>query len=765
MGLFSDEMPAFVGGLWDGRSQGRTDLPQYPTTCVAMDRFVPGTSGVLSRCPGTNFLRQVGSKSLLPGGPPDVPANPCVMIPVYDNSVAVLYVEESAGPLYELKVALYPISTPFAWRRINTLQVPASLSLGSVFAHDVRECRWQCYDGFTIVTHPLIPPFIIDTNGGSFLTVSLLDITLPPLRAEDNRGVEITASATSGSPSSPITLTATNLAFTPQDISAAGDAGNTIIGFRSIPELDYDQWTPSTAYSAGDAVWSPSYETPGRINVYRAQSAGNSGTRAPGHDANTESDGSLNWYFIHSQYGYFRITNYINLMEAEGYPVGYPEIPVSALSGTKRWARSEWNRLYGYPRTVCRFQARLVFGGTRGSPRGVWGSRQFSLTNFSTETTAPSSAFAFAIDGQSRNEITTLHVSEGIIVGTSANAYYARGGDLSAITPTNILVSEIGAYSSAGVVAALGSGVAYADFNGRSIGLTVLGGREQQRVNLDISAFYRGNFYGYDESLVKKYRLTLKQGGDQILWAAGMQDELVGVTVDADQGVLAYHAHSIGKRVVDVLYMEGAYQGETYILVDRDNGSNQYSLESIPAPDGRRGAAFLDQAVTLEDASTDTAVNVAHLDGQVVTVVADGAIVGEFLVDSLFLNFGETIEADLLEVGIPFTSSVKIRRPPEGSRTGSSFGKRAQIRTAALDLLDTGPGVQVGIGGRHVDLPQLQRAGGQIMGQTIPEFTGTTDKVAIPSGHDDRQELEVVCTGVRDANIRAIFMEYEVIDE
>lgn len=94
-----------------------------------------------------------------------------------------------------------------------------------------------------------------------------------------------------------------------------------------------------------------------------------------------------------------------------------------------------------FPRTICFFQDRLVFGGTDANPKRLIMSKTGNPLNFQYGTN-DDDALSTVVSGSDLEEIRWLCPREALLVGTSRREYSLRGSSTAAVTPTSIKVSK-----------------------------------------------------------------------------------------------------------------------------------------------------------------------------------------------------------------------------------------------------------------------------------------------------------------------------------
>jgi hypothetical protein len=159
----------------------------------------------------------------------------------------------------------------------------------------------------------------------------------------------------------------------------------------------------------------------------------------------------------------------------------------------------------------------------------------------------------------------------------------------------------------------------------------------------------------------------------------------IGGATQANPVVLTVNNHGFSDgdqvRITGVLGMT-ELNGNTYTIANKT--ANTFELQGV---DGRSFGAytFLGYARKLVTSAT----GFLHLQGEYVSVLADGYLHDDVLVDGLghvSLNF----PAASVICGLPFTNRIKIPAPEAGSQTGSATGSVQKMDRAALKFYQTG---------------------------------------------------------------------------
>ena len=187
-------------------------------------------------------------------------------------------------------------------------------------------------------------------------------------------------------------------------------------------------------------------------------------------------------------------------------------------------------------------------------------------------------------------------------------------------------------------------------------------------------------------------------------------------------------ATSEGKAMVDSVAViptdDKEYQ--TWVIVKRTiDGTTKRYVEYLNELDfdetDNTSFNFLDSALSYSGSAATTISGLAHLEGQVVSVLADGAThpnktvngSGQITLDRASTN---------VKVGLAFTSLLQTMRLDAGSQDGTSQGKTKRIYDITVRMYES-IGIEVG-----PDLDNMERipfrSSADLMDEGIPPFTG-----------------------------------------
>lgn len=729
MARFSPAVNNFNAGEWGPLSYGRVDIPQYQFSLRLCENWIPTIQGPLRKRPGTTYIASV-----------ETPAEKSRLIPYVIARGTAFMLEFSSGV-----INVYNASGTDVTPTISGETPPWSET-------EIQQLQYAQTGTDLYLVHEEHEPLVFTFDGASTASLTELSADIGPLQTENtDTTVTITASAVSGTG---ITLTASSATF------ASADVGR-LVAFRTVPAVQYTQWTSGYSATSGDYRWSDSVETAGRVNVYKSSTTASTGANAPGHDSGTESDGAVNWQMVHSEYGFARITAFSTSTSVTADVVGFPELPQDSTSGTFRWSLGAWSDTTGFPAAVALYEQRLILGGTTAEPQRFDGSRVGDFTDFLPGGTGDSSAFSYTISSDQSNPISFMLGARDLHIGTEGGEFAAAGSGVDTIiTPTNIRVRRDSRH---------GSKAQEALQVGEAVLFVQAGGRTMRESIYDES---RRGYRAHDITVIAHHlgekglnHIAYQAEPDAIIWTYSDDGLLLGYTYEREQEVLAWHRHTLSGtdaavESVAVIPDSTGADDRLWLIVKRtvDGGTVRY----IEVVDETPADRFSDSCLVYSGAATTTITGLGHLEGEEVSVLADGAVHPNRTVSSGSITL--QAEAEEAVVGLPMTAKFTTQTIEGGSQNGVSQGKSKRIHNVTFRLVDAGIGLKVGPDGDNL-VDVLFRDADDAMDAPVPLFTGDTDIIPIESGYQDRgivhveHQLPLACT------VTAMWPQMEVHDE
>jgi hypothetical protein len=421
-----------------------------------------------------------------------------------------------------------------------------------------------------------------------------------------------------------------------------------------------------------------------------------------------------------------------------------------------------------YPSVVTFFEQRLVFGATNNNPQTLWFSKNGDYENFTTGT-GDDDALVYTIASNQVNAIRYLSATRVLTIGTTGGEYVLTATSDGPVTPTTTLIRKYSNYGSAAIEPVQVADVTlFVQRGGRKV-------REFRYVgDINVSAYQAPDITIVAEHITAGglSAFAYQQEPDGVIWAVRADGTLLGVTYRREEEVVAWHKHVIGgefsggQAVVESIATLPSDTGEDelYMIVKRTiNGATKRYVELMrPFDFGgvTTGAFFVDCGLRYEGTATGTLSGLYHLEGETVTVLANGATHPDREVTNggITLAYNSTTAA----VGYNYTSSMQTMRIEAGSADGTSQGKPKRIHAVTLRLLET-VGIEVGNSSNENDRVFF-RDSSMPMDQAVPLFTGDKD-IEFPGGYDDDDRLYVRQTQPLPMSVLALFPRMNTFDK
>ena len=405
---------------------------------------------------------------------------------------------------------------------------------------------------------------------------------------------------------------------------------------------------------------------------------------------------------------------------------------LSASTATENWRLGAFSDTTGHPSTVTFFEQRLVFAGTTNQPQTVFFSKSGDYENMDANiggTIADSDAIIYTIASNQVNAIRFMTATRTLIIGTAGGEFSVSGGGSDvAITPTNILIKKQSNHGAANLDAlAVGNVTLFMQRARRKM--------RELAYNFDVDGYIAPDMTILAEHITEGgiTQMAYQQEPNQIIWLVRGDGELVGFTYQREQQVTAWHRHIFGgafgsgKAVCESVAVipTDDTEYEVYVIIKRTiNGATKRYIEVLNTFDftntDNTTFNFLDSQLDYNGSATTTISGLSHLEGQTVSILADGATHADKVVSSGSITLDRS--STKVKVGLSYTSLLQTMRIDAGARDGTSQSKTKRIYEITIRLFES-VGVEVG-----PDLNNLERipfrSSANAMNQGITPFTG-----------------------------------------
>ena len=419
------------------------------------------------------------------------------------------------------------------------------------------------------------------------------------------------------------------------------------------------------------------------------------------------------------------------------------------------------------PSVVTFFEQRLVFGNTNESPQTLWFSKNADYQNFDTGTAADD-ALIYTIASNQVNDIRYLSSTRVMTIGTSGGEYVLSSTSDGPITPTTTLIRKYSNYGSGNV-----EPVQVAD-------VTLFLQRGDRKVrefkyagDVDVNAYAAPDMTILAEHITKGglTQFAYQQEPDSIVWALRADGTLLGLSYRREEQIVAWHKHVVGgvfgsgQAVVESITTLPTEVGEDelYMVVKRTiNSVTKRYVERMKTFDFgsvTTGAFFVDSGLAYSGAATTTLSGLYHLEGETLTVIANGAAHPDVTVSggSITLNYSSTTAA----IGFGYTSNMQTMRIESGSADGTSQGKPKRVHGLTARFFET-VGAEIGNSSNETDRIPF-RSSADEMDEGVPLFTGDK-KIEFPGGFDNDDRLYVRQNQALPLTVLALFPRMNTFD-
>ena len=364
------------------------------------------------------------------------------------------------------------------------------------------------------------------------------------------------------------------------------------------------------------------------------------------------------------------------------------------------WFEQAFSPVRGYPVTVAFHQDRLVIGGSRDLPNRLWFSKSGDLFNFDLGEGLDDESIEFAILSDQVNAIRGIFSGRHLQVFTSGAEWQVTGDPL---TPASVQIrrqTRIGSL--------IDRYIPPTNVDGATLFIARNKQEVQEFLYTDLEQAYKSS----DLALLSKHVITGPVDMDydsrrRLLFLVREDGQFAALTVFRAEAVAAWTLHNTDGAVKSVAVVGD----EVYMLIQR---GGDYFVEQFD------DALNLDSALTGEVGSPATVWSgLDHLEGQSVSIVADGQVVADQTVTGGQITLAEA--ASTIEIGLPYTHIVEPLPPSELGSAGG--GRRVRLIEGIFRLQDT-QSLRLDIGRGLSDIALRQLGEDEILDAPPPKVSG-----------------------------------------
>ncbi|WP_035066654.1 hypothetical protein [Nitratidesulfovibrio termitidis] len=360
---------------------------------------------------------------------------------------------------------------------------------------------------------------------------------------------------------------------------------------------------------------------------------------------------------------------------------------VSFTAKPDSWAGTSW------PGCAMFHQQRLWFSGAPGNPQTVWASRTGDFENFTTGTN-DDDALTFSLVSEQVNAIRWQLSARTLLTGTSGGEWSISGGGTDVpVTSKQVQALRNSNYGSAALPPVL-------------IGKSVVHvSADRKRLHDLTYQFAEDGYVSADISLLAEHitargirQVAHATHPDGIIWCVMDDGTLAGCTYMRNNEVVGWHRHSTEGEVLSVACIPGDGYTETWLAVRRAGGVVMERM--LPPWNGETtnepGCWFVDSGLLYEGAPVTVVSGLEHLEGQRVSILADGAYHPPAVVSE-----GRVVleaPASRVLVGLPYRWTLAPMSLEGSSERGTAQGKRKRVVSVTARVYKT-LGLEYGLPG------------------------------------------------------------------
>lgn len=526
------------------------------------------------------------------------------------------------------------------------------------------------------------------------------------------------------------------------------DVGRTL-AIRAEPATFANKWVSgATPASSQYHYWEG--------NVYYCPASGTAKPTAPPvhteyEQTVTSQDASpVELKYVNSGTGYGVITSYVAPDEVViSITVELPfavrsEVTVGVGNPSGLWAFSAFDAVNGYPRAVSFYEERLWWGGADQNPQTLYGSNTGDFENH-RRFENDESAMQYTISTDQVNVVEWLNAGQVLVAGTAGGEFVATGASqYEAITPTSIRIVRHSTFGSqAGTQPT------------RVENVVLFAQRSGKKLREHVFDFDTDSYIAPDLTVLASHilrgqvrQMAFQSEPYRVLWCVLQDGSLVGMTYERDQEVGGWHRHILGGlnakvRSVGVIPHPDGADDQVWIIVERTvNGATLRSVEYMERQwDGVEPIAdafYVDSGLTYSGAAATTISGIDHLEGETVTILADGMISPPQAVVSGAITL--PVAAAKVTIGLPYEALVETMRMEAAAADGTAQGKIKRLHNLVIRLWETGPGLHYGRNQLLADMTEYHTRDAEsdpMNAAPVPE-NDDTPKLQFPGAYDQR---------------------------
>tara|TARA_R100001440_G_scaffold43568_1_gene63293 strand:+ start:8027 stop:10303 length:2277 start_codon:yes stop_codon:yes gene_type:complete len=748
----------FTAGELSPRLEGRTDVNKYFNGCKKLQNFLIHPHGGASRRPGTKYVNTVKTS-----------ANFTRLIP-FEFNVEQAYILEFGENYFRIHKDGGTVVSGGSPVEVATVYTSAQVS----------EIKFTQSADVMYLVHPSHPVQKITRTSHTAWTITEVNFLRGPMQDPNTTTTTLTANGRTGS----VTVTASASTFVSTDVgrliklhdgfakitnfSSAtsvtatvqenaegrtelmpGYTATTIAFFEGDPSSTGLEHNDRITDTAGNFV-TEGFKVGQKVTISGASNGGNNKSTAV--------------LLVQVTADTILFSPSVDLVdEAAGQSITIN----GELEADNNFSLGAFSATTGHPAAVTFFEQRLVFANTTAQPQTLFFSVGGSFEDFADGIDADD-ALTYTIGSNQVNVIRYLTSSRVLIVGTSGGEFaVSASGSAEPLSPTNAQIKRQANYGSANIQPIQVGNV------------TMFVQRASRKVRELVYNFDSDSYQAPDLTVLAEHitdsgitEMAYQQEPDNIVWCVLTDGRFVGMTYRREENVVGWHEHILGGSfgsgnsvVESVAVIPGDLdEDNVYLVVKRTiNGATARYIETFSNFDfgtDVEDAFFVDSGLTYSGSAATTISGLNHLEGQSVSILANGATHPNKTVSSGSITLDRSVTK--AHIGLGFDSTLQTMRVDAGGTEGTAQGKIKRIHDITLRLFRT-VGIQVGSSESEIDRIPF-RSSADDMDTALSMFTGDKE-LEFRGGFDNDGFIVVKQNQPLPTTVLAIFPRLQTFDQ
>jgi hypothetical protein len=334
-----------------------------------------------------------------------------------------------------------------------------------------------------------------------------------------------------------------------------------------------------------------------------------------------------------------------------------------------------------YPAAVGYYEQRKVFAGTTNLPQNTWLTKTATEANLST--TIPSrddNSLSFKIAAREANTIRHVVPLNNLVLLTSSAEWVIGSNQSGALTPSTLSAkpqSYIGANNAQPVI--VNTNLLFASARGGHVREMAYSFQVNGYATGDISLRAPHLFDGLD--IVD---MAYSKSPYPLCWFVSSNGKLLGLSYVPEQQVSAWHWHDTNQTTTSgyfesICVVAEGNEDVLYAVVKRTiGGATKRYVERMNtrAFTDKEDAFFVDSGLTYDSTPATTFTGLTHLNGETVSILADGAVHPQKVVSGGSVTLDQA--ASVVHIGLPIIADLETLPVAIGLRDGSMGQGRAK---------------------------------------------------------------------------------------